>query len=63
MAKIREGKPLRKTTIDIPVELYKELQLVVTHKYNGTYGHIGESIAEGIKLWIKENKKVVANLE
>lgn len=46
-----------KTTWDIPIDVWKELHLVIVHKHGRIYGHLGDSFIEALKLWIKKEKK------
>lgn len=46
----------KKICLEISEGLYKNLQLEIVKKFGQTHGHIGESLEEGIKLWIKEQQ-------
>ena len=45
-----------KITMDVPEDLYKELQKFLAEKYGRVYGHIGESFIDGLKIWLKNQK-------
>jgi len=50
------GTDKKRVTFDMPKGLYTNFQKVILDKYGDLYGHIGESITEGIQLWVqKEN--------
>ena len=46
----------KKICLEISKGLYKNLQLEIVKKFGKTHGHIGETLEEGIKLWIKVQK-------
>ena len=37
-------------------KVYKELNRTILEKYGKIYGHIGKSVEEALKLWIKNQK-------
>lgn len=58
------GTDKKRITFDIPKALYTNFQKVILDKYGDLYGHIGESITEGIELWLqKENSKQITSDE
>jgi len=45
-----------KFTLDIPEKTFFNLNKYLVEKHGRTYGHIGATFLEGLKLWmIKEN--------
>jgi len=48
---------VKKITLDVPKDLYKELHKVIIEKFDATYGHLREAFIEGVKLWIEIQKK------
>ena len=48
-----------KITMDVPEDLYKELQKFLIEKHGRVYGHIGESFIDGLKIWLKNQKSTV----
>ncbi|MBA7546785.1 hypothetical protein ES705_39184 [subsurface metagenome] len=57
-SKKEESVPRRKTTFHIPMDVWKDLHLIIIYKYGGTHGHIGESFIEALNLWIIKEKKI-----
>ena len=45
-----------KMCLEIPKDLYKKLNIAIINKHGKVYGHIKESIVEGIKLWLEKEK-------
>jgi plasmid stability protein len=41
-------------TVQIPDEVERKLRIRVAEKYGGKRGALGEAIAEGIELWLKQ---------
>lgn len=41
--------------------LLEELNHYLVDKHGNVFGHIGESFEEGLKLWLKTQKKLIAN--
>ena len=54
-----EKNDKKKINLCLSREIYKKLQLKIVEKYGSTYGHIGETIEEAIKLWIYEQSQMV----
>ena len=47
------GTDKKRVTFDMPKVLYTSFQKVILDKYGDLYGHIGQTITEGIKLWLQ----------
>ena len=43
-----------KICLEVPGDLYRKLNLAILNKYGKIHGHIKESIAEGIELWLEK---------
>ena len=56
MNKKEKKNLLKKITVDIPRDLYKEIHVVILHKYDSTYGHLREALIEGLKMWLEQQK-------
>lgn len=63
MNKEGKKKPQKKITIDVPRDLYREVHVVILGKYDSTYGHLREALIEGLKMWLKKQKKLAKKEE
>jgi translation initiation factor 2 alpha subunit (eIF-2alpha) len=43
--------------LDVSEDVYKEFNMQILEKYGKIYGHLGKTVEEGMRLWIKNQQK------
>ena len=46
----------KRVNVLVSSSLLKELNQFLADKYGGVFGHIGESIEAGLRMWLKKQK-------
>lgn len=57
---MEESIDKKRVNMLISRSLLKDLNHYLVDMYGNVFGHIGESFEEGLKLWLKTQKKLIA---